>query len=177
MIAWLFLWVSLGFASSLEGTYLQDCLGGRQKSHTFQSNRISSVETNFSSLNCSDPQIKIEMEGTYQLAGIELDFIFEDVWLTVFRADVAQLYSDYKVCGISHWQAGVKQSIQGLSCDFFQSGFPFFVPKRGDQRFGIIAVNEDSIRMGRLTPFENASSPERRPTRWEDVSFQRQKIP
>lgn len=151
-----------------EGTYVQECLHRRQKIHRVEGSKIFSSETNFSDEECSLPVLRIEMVGNYQLTSDgNLDFTFEDVFFIPLQDSVAELYSSQKVCGLEAWKNGEPKSIQGHSCDFFQSGFCFLIPSRLDQRFGLVRIEVDRIWMGKMSLDRDASSPFRRPVEYD----------
>jgi len=182
-IIWAGIWSGLGFSTDMplllpDGIYAQDCLHRRHKVHRIMGDQIFSQETNFYDDECTQPQIRIEMEGSYQLNGSgHLDFTFEDVFYIPWEKVVADLYSHHQVCGIDAWKEGQRHSIQGLSCDFFQSGYFFLIPAKSDKRFGLVKVEKNQIWMGRLSLDRDATNPFRRPLVFDPNPFRKLEIP
>jgi hypothetical protein len=168
------------------GRYIQACAQRFQREHIFSGGpfaspetegSVTSFETNFSDKFCREPDLRMVIEGTYSvrpLAGAAysgLDFTFSSLRLIPLQDWVVAAYNERKLCGKQDWALGTPNEITGLHCDFFGSGSSVAVPSRGHQRFGIFRQEGSRLWMGQMTPAQDSSSRERRPTTLQKEAF------
>lgn len=165
-----------------DGRYVQACQDGYHREEIFAADEAVYVERNFADSACASLSLEVRSYGRVEYVGqLEkpadangIDFEFTRVTLTPKTQWVADLYRERTVCGIDSWALDREEEITGRFCDFYGLGRFSAVPQAGDHRYGIYRLDkEGSVYFGRLEPWSDGTSPERRPRAWDPAPYRR----
>lgn len=161
-----FLSISL-FAYINSGLWVLKCQQGLKKEQIYEvSGRVSTTEFFHQDAHCSDESFRFETIGSvfYNDANPTfIDFMYEQINLTVFKQRVIDDFNTRKVCGFTNWKNGEAQNITGLKCAIFNYTKETQIPKGGDKKYGIYSVEENKLYYGQPSSEYDGSTPLRRP--------------
>ncbi|MCM2278359.1 MAG: hypothetical protein NDJ89_09815 [Oligoflexia bacterium] len=163
---------------ALEGTWLQSCGNGVQKTEIIAEQYAKLTEKYFTEKECLRPGFSLQSIGpiftggpSTEVEGASLiDFTFERVLLTLHSEELARSARERSLCGLTQWQAEAPVEITGLSCDLFGIGAAVRIPRAGQQVYGIYQVEVaslpavDRLHFGKLTRERNGRSESTRPS-------------
>lgn len=149
------------------GFWSTGCQNGLKKEQVYgHNNRVITTESFYQDKNCTDESFRFQTIGlvSYSTPENYIDFLYEEIFLTVFRQNVISDFNSRQVCGYSDWAASQAQEITGLKCAIFNLNRPTKIPSAGETKYGIYLINDGKLYYGQLTQELNATSPEKRPT-------------
>lgn len=171
--------------SPLDGVWLQPCQDRALRLEVISGERAALTEANYLDNICHHPKIALTSEGRLtlpspQAAQGNIDFYFDSVTLTLLETGLVKLFNEKAICGFPQWELNQPHEITGGECDLFQTGKAVHIPKKDDARFGIYSLppeeNGQILLFGRLTPQQNGSTPERRPSELDPRAYRRQTV-
>lgn len=168
--------VSLPLISAAQitsGLWSTGCQNGLKKEQIYgRNNRVITTESFFQDKNCTDESFRFQTIGfvSYYTTPENssapesfIDFLYEEIYLTVFKQNVISDFNSRKVCGYSDWATTQAQNITGLKCAIFNLNRPTKIPSAGETKYGIYLSNGGKLYYGQLSQELNATSPEKRP--------------
>lgn len=161
---------SLAFAD-IEGVYKSGCdsLDAVSLKRTIEFGKDQSFvfsQLVHADLECATPAYTFDYIGNYEMpAKGQINWIFKDVYVTPTVEPIAQIFNESELCGITTWTAGIASLVTNLECDgqiILTSGSVFY---------DIMREVEGGIQLGLATDEETGSSPETRPTEFEETIY------
>lgn len=149
------------------GHWSTGCQNGLKKEQIYgNNNRVITTESFFQDKDCNDESFRFQTIGlvSYPATDGFIDFLYEEIFLTIFKQNVILDFNSRKVCGYSEWVATQAQNITGLKCAIFNLNRPTKIPSAGEIKYGIFQKNDHKLYYGQLTQALNATSPKKRPT-------------
>ena len=164
-------------AQITSGLWSTGCQNGLKKEQIYgHNNRVITTESFYQDKNCTDESFRFQTIGlvsyysayhsTSENVAVSenyIDFLYEEIYLTVFKQNVILDFNSRKVCGYTDWAAAQAQPITGLKCAIFNLNRPTKIPSAGETKYGIFHSNNGKLYYGQLTQELNATSPEKRP--------------
>ncbi len=154
-------------AQIASGFWSTGCQNGLKKEQIYgRNNRVITTESFFQDKNCTDESFRFQTIGLvsyYSTSDGFIDFLYEEIYLTVFKQNVISGFNSRKVCGYTDWATTQAQNITGLKCAIFNLNRPTKIPSAGETKYGIYHSNDGKLYYGPLTQELNATSPEKRP--------------
>ena len=152
------------------GNWATDCVSGVERRQSYVSNFVRTEETFFTALNCEQPNVRFITTGHVsaltpdpQSEHRKINFTYQQVDLSLHRAELVSHFNQRRVCGFSDWQLNEPKEITGLNCELFQTGTVTRVAAAGDRRYGIYAIEGDRLYYGQLSISTDGSSEDKRP--------------
>ena len=164
-------------AQIASGFWSTGCQNGLKNEQIYgRNNRVFTTEGFYQDKNCTDESFRFQTIGLvsyYSGSTSEsyIDFLYEEIFLTVFKQNVILDFNSRKVCGYADWTVTQAQNITGLKCAIFNLNRPTKIPSAGETKYGIYHSNDGKLFYGRLTQELNATSPEKRPNQ---INFARE---
>lgn len=163
----------ISVAQIASGLWSTGCQNGLKKEQIYGSNnRVITTESFFQDKDCSDESFRFQTIGLVSYYSVSeniaapenfIDFLYEEINLTVFKQNVISDFNTRKVCGYTDWATAQAQNITGLKCAIFNLNRPTKIPSAGETKYGIYLSNDGKLYYGQLTQELNATSPEKRP--------------
>ena len=159
-------------AQVTSGFWSTGCQNGLKKEQIYgHNNRVITTESFYQDKKCIDESFRFQTIGfvsyysseSYSTSETFIDFLYEEIFLTVFKQNVISDFNSRKVCGYTDWARTEAQNITGLKCAVFNLNSPTKIPSAGEIKYGIFQSTEGKLYYGKLTQELNASSPEKRP--------------
>lgn len=157
----------------LEGVWRQDCLNQALRTEHFQGSQVSLMERYYSDKSCTQPVLDFESSGSFHAEAGKIDFAFQQITITPQNSSTVGDYNHRQVCGISTWTLGKPENVTGRFCEIFGDGMGLQIPPSGQMRFGIYKIEKDLLYFGRMTPDQDSSSPDKRPTEFDGRFYRR----
>lgn len=158
---------SITKAQITSGLWSTGCQNGLKKEQVYRANnRVVSTESFFQDQNCADESFRFQTIGLvnyYKTSESFVDFLYEEIHLSIFKQNVIADFNARKVCGLSDWAIARAQNITGLKCAIFNLNKPTQIPAAGEIKYGIFQIDHDKLYYGKLSRELNATSPEKRP--------------
>ena len=149
------------------GLWSTGCQNGLKKEQIYgRNNRVFTNEGFYQDKDCTEESFRFQTIGLvsyYPSSEFFIDFLYEEIFLTVFKQNVVLDFNLRKVCGYTDWAASQAQNITGLQCAVFNLNRPTKIPSAGETKYGIFQSVEGKLYYGKLSQELNASSPEKRP--------------
>lgn len=154
------------------GFWSTGCQNGLKKEQIYgHNNRVITTESFYQDKNCLDESFRFQTIGLVSYYSSEnystpenfIDFLYEEIFLTVYKQNVISDFNSRKVCGYTDWATTQAQNITGLKCAIFNLSRPTQIPRAGEIKYGIFQSNDGKLYYGKLSQELNASSPEKRP--------------
>lgn len=154
------------------GLWSTGCQNGLKKEQVYgHNNRVITTESFFQDKNCLDESFRFQTIGfvsyysteNYSTSENFIDFVYEEIFLTVFKQSMISDFNLRKVCGYNDWARTEAQNITGLKCAIFNLNRATKIPSAGETKYGIYLSNDGKLYYGQLTQVLNATSPQKRP--------------
>lgn len=149
------------------GLWALKCSQGLKKEQIYESNgTVSTTEFFHQDAACGDESFRFQTIGqvTYSHQNPTfIDFMYEQINLTVFKQHVIDDFNTRHVCGHNNWKNAEPQNITGLKCAIFNYTKETQIPKAGDYKYGIYSVEGNKLYYGQPSLEYNGSTPTRRP--------------
>ena len=150
------------------GQWSTACIQGRlNKAQFYQENgRINLIESYHQDVSCLDKSFRFETRGRiyyYTQQPLFIDFVYQEIYLTLYKQIAVDDFNARKVCGYNNWQAHLPQNILGLSCALFEINKEIQVPKFGDLKYGIFKIENGKLYYGQLSRNFDGSTFSKRP--------------
>ncbi len=162
------LWLPLVCQAQItSGLWTTNCKDGLKKEQIYENNnRIVSTENFHSDQTCQNRSFSFQTIGQvsyYEESDQFIDFLYYEIFLTLFKQELILDFNQRKVCGISDWKLSQPQNITGLKCAIFNIGKETKIPSAGEIKYGIFQMNQNKLYYGQLSKEFNSTTPERRP--------------
>ena len=143
------------------------CRNGLKKEQIYgNKNRVISTERFYEDKNCIKESFHFQTIGLvsyYKSSENFIDFLYEEIYLTLFKQELTSDFNTRKVCGLSDWELSRAQNITGLKCALFNLNRAAQIPLAGEIKYGIFQMDNSKLYYGQLSPKFNSISPEKRP--------------
>jgi hypothetical protein len=159
----------------LEGVWSQPCQNQLIRTEDFQGTQVSLAERYYRDKFCTEKLMDFESHGNFRADNGEIDFMFQQIDITVHDIRYIEDFNDRKVCGIDVWTLSKPQNVTGRFCEIFGPGLGIQTPPAGQQRFGIYKIDGERLFFGKMTQDQDASTPDKRPIDFDPRFYQRQK--
>lgn len=154
-------------AQITNGLWSTGCRDGLKKEQIYgKNNLVISTENFYQDAKCTDESFRFQTIGLvnyHENSNIFIDFIYEELYLSLFKQNVVEDFNTRKVCGYDNWAIAEAQNITGLKCAIFNVNKPTQIPAAGDFKYGIFQILQNKLYYGKLTQNSDGSSPEKRP--------------
>ena len=154
-------------AQITNGLWSTGCQHSLKKEQIYgRNNRVISTESFYQDTKCTDESFRFQTIGLvnyYENSNSFIDFIYEELYLSLFKQNVVEDFNTRKVCGHDNWVIAEAQNITGRECAIFNINKPTRIPAAGDFKFGIFQILEGKLYYGKLTQNLDGSSPQKRP--------------
>ena len=155
-------------AQVTSGLWTTNCNNGLINEQTYSANnRVISTESFHSDQNCQKISFRFQTTGLvsyYKGSDKFIDFIYGEIFLTLFKQEFISDFNQRKVCGLSDWTLSQAQNITGLKCAIFNISKEAQIPPAGEIKYGIFQMNQGKLYYGQLSKEFNSSTPAVRPT-------------
>ncbi len=149
------------------GYWSTGCINGLKKEQVYgNNNKVISTESFYQDADCKVESFRFQTIGLvsyYQNSPEFIDFVYQEIYLSVFKQNVIEDLNLRKVCGYSDWTKAGAQNITGLKCTLFNINKPTQIPAAGDLKYGIFLVEKTKLYYGQLSPDFDGSTPAKRP--------------
>mgnify|MGYP001599688104 CR=1 FL=1 len=151
-----------------DGLWSTGCSNGLNKEQVFEGNQVATTEHFYQDTQCSDESFRFQTLGSvnyYNEQADFIDFVYAEIYLTLFKETIVEDFNTRKVCGVNNWKSAQAKNITGLKCAIFNTNKETQIPKAADQKYGIFRLEKNKLYYGQLSRSLDGSSAEKRPVR------------